>query len=315
LDFNEIWSIDSLTYVISSTPFVAPLRLTGREVCPQNDATVYIKLDPQGDNVVGEPLFWTQVAGTNSLLFQGAVLPASIATAVAGKGFTDLFASSVQDADICFSVIAPDAVDATGSYWRVPFVAGQEIFWAAPLNSATSKTIIGAGSVGYTPFNNGVQDQAIDLSSSVTLYTINTGSTIASAALVGDLSTLRVFAFDHVPLADEFVEREEDLKQYPFGVCGSYAFADDGSYAPQEWRQHPYDCTDQLGGATCMYCKGRANDQVKAVCLERLGSGCNAAFNTAARYAFCNLEFECPASQFSFSLVLVALALCLASIF
>jgi len=76
-------------------------------------------------------------------------------------------------------------------------------------------------------------------------------------------------------------------------ACGTY---DPTTLQPIPWTHHPYDCTDQYDHSRCMYCKGWANGYISHVCLPRLGSGCNAAFNTAPRQAFCNLEFECESS-------------------
>jgi len=117
---------------------------------------------------------------------------------------------------------------------------------------------------------------------------------------------VHAFLFDHFPKGDEFVEEEETLLDgYEIGICGSYIKEKDGTFSMKEWDQHPYDCTDQAPGNQCMFCKGRANDKIVSLCLERLGAPCNTAFNTPAREAFCNLEFECPASTVSFSLFLI----------
>jgi len=95
-----------------------------------------------------------------------------------------------------------------------------------------------------------------------------------------------------------------------YEACGTFV---PGTMVPQEWELHPYDCTDQTPDkAQCMFCKGRANDKVRSVCLPRLGAPCNIAFNSPAARAFCNLEFECAVPALSFSLVLLGLTtLCL----
>jgi len=314
LDFQD-WTLRTDNVIEASTSSTTRrIRLTGREVCPQNDASVYIKLDPADGIDALAPLFWTQPSGTNVLLFQGRTgLPSSLWSAT---GVSVLYTQSIQFEEICFSVKAPEVVSAEGSFWRIPLVAGQQVFFATPYGiTGTVRTLVGIGATGYSPFVDGVQPAAKDISDLLVSYTVTSGDAI-SVAPTSAATVLKAFAFDHEPSANEFVENEEDfLGRYELGICGSYVIEDDGTYNPQEWKQHPYDCTDQLNGNKCMFCKGRANDLVKSVCLERLGSECNAAFNTAARYSFCNLEFECPASQFSFSLVLVALAFCLASIF
>jgi hypothetical protein len=152
----------------------------------------------------------------------------------------------------------------------------------------------------------------VDISDQVVVYDF----TETSLVLVTDMeATADAFYYDHFPTGEEFPEAERSLEdEYEIGICGSLRKVAEGIYEPQEWQQHPYDCTDQLGGDKCIFCKGRANDQIRSVCLERLGNGCNAAFNSAPRSAFCNLEFECPASSISFSLFL-ALALVLGVFF
>jgi len=79
-----------------------------------------------------------------------------------------------------------------------------------------------------------------------------------------------------------------------FGKCNPTA---------NEWTRHPYDCTEQLIDGGCMFCLGRANGKEARQCLDRNGVLCNDIFNSAAGHAYCTLEFECPASTATLSLV------------
>jgi hypothetical protein len=76
-----------------------------------------------------------------------------------------------------------------------------------------------------------------------------------------------------------------------------------------QWLGHPYDCVNQFTKGECMFCRGVADGQEVSLCLDRLGAQCDDIFNTDARRSFCNLEFECPASTLSFSLVVFISAL------
>jgi hypothetical protein len=70
-----------------------------------------------------------------------------------------------------------------------------------------------------------------------------------------------------------------------------------------QWLSHPYDCVDQFDKGTCMFCRGISGGQTVSLCLDRLGAQCEEIFETDARRSYCNLEFECPASTASISLV------------
>jgi len=82
----------------------------------------------------------------------------------------------------------------------------------------------------------------------------------------------------------------------------------------QPWRHYPYDCTSKNTGDQCMYCHGVANGKDVKLCLERDGLECNDIFRSVWRKAWCNLEFECPASTLSLSVFALLFAV-LAALF
>jgi len=172
--------------------------------------------------------------------------------------------------------------------------------------SSVDTLLLSTDNNGLTPWNGDKIVRALDVTSMIRAWDDGEASgkvTIKSDTTAADY--LSVFLYDHYPKGDEFVAEEETLLDgHKLGVCGSYVLKD-GTWVGKEWEGHPYDCTDQVPGDQCMFCKGRANDKIVRLCLERLGAGCNRAFNTPAREAFCNLEFECPASTVSFSLFLL----------
>jgi len=181
-----------------------------------------------------------------------------------------------------------------------------KFFFAASVTDGASNFLLSFGNNGYSPLVDGVLPQSVDITSQVTVWDVTATTAVAIDTSVQGSTYLHAFAFDHIPQGTEFIEDEEDfLDQYQIGICGSYNVEADGTYNPQQWKQHPYDCTDQLDGDKCMYCKGRANNKEVSLCLERLGIGCNAAFNTPTRSVFCNLEFECPATTLAFPFVAV----------
>jgi len=90
-------------------------------------------------------------------------------------------------------------------------------------------------------------------------------------------------------------------------VDGRPASCSDG----RQWRRHPQECVAQDVEGGCMYCKGVANGESTQWCLDREHAGCNQVFDSYQRKAFCNLEFECPASIASASLVVFICSLAL----
>jgi hypothetical protein len=64
----------------------------------------------------------------------------------------------------------------------------------------------------------------------------------------------------------------------------------------KEWRRHPKDCVAQEVPGGCMFCKGIAMGVTTMWCLDRQGAVCEEVFESTARQAYCNLEFECSAT-------------------
>jgi hypothetical protein len=77
----------------------------------------------------------------------------------------------------------------------------------------------------------------------------------------------------------------------------------------RQWRKHPNDCLAQQVEGGCMYCKGIAMGEITAYCLNQEGARCQTIFESATASAFCNLEFECPASVTSISFILIVSSL------
>jgi len=223
---------------------------------------------------------------------------------------SELFEQSIQNEDVCFSVASVVEVQANGTQvWEFPIAVGHKLFFAssAGVLSGQPTILLSPDNNGLSPWNGQELHRALDVTDLIKVWD-DGGSTgkVSINAAVSAADYVNVFLFDHFPKGDEFVEEEGTLLDgYEIGICGSYQKGDDGIFTEHEWQRHPYDCTDQFTGNECMFCKGRANDQIVRLCLERLGAPCNTAFNTPAREAFCNLEFECPASTLSFSLFLI----------
>jgi len=284
------------------------VRLTGRQICPANDRSVYIKFDAASALNVTAPLFWTQAGGSNAVFYPGGTAGANLRSLVVNGTSAALFDDTVQNEDVCFSYAALDGIPAINGtrVFQVPLAVGQKLFFAAGVTDDTSIFLLSFGNGGYSPFVDGVVPVAVDITGDLAAWLAPLTGVISIDTTASGATYLHAFAFDHLPQGTEFIEDEENfLDQYEIGICGSYNVEADGTYNPQQWKQHPYDCTDQFEGDKCMFCKGRANDKIVSLCLERLGSGCNAAFNTPARSVFCNLEFECPASTFSIPFVAV----------
>jgi len=85
----------------------------------------------------------------------------------------------------------------------------------------------------------------------------------------------------------------------------------------QPWPEHKSvdQCTSIGGGSQCAYCHGVANNKDVVSCIERNGATCSDIFRSGWRKSFCNLEFECPASTFSFSFLFAAVLALLALLF
>jgi len=67
----------------------------------------------------------------------------------------------------------------------------------------------------------------------------------------------------------------------------------------KQWLRHPLDCIAQEVPGGCMFCKGVAMGETTKWCMDRQGAGCNEIFDSVARQAYCNVEFECPAAAVS----------------
>jgi hypothetical protein len=85
------------------------------------------------------------------------------------------------------------------------------------------------------------------------------------------------------------------------GADDAVASCSDG----RQWLKHPWDCINQEVPGGCMYCKGVAMGESTMWCLNKEGGDCETIFESAPRKAFCNQEFECPASTTSLSIVLL----------
>jgi len=286
------------------------IRFTGRRTCPDNDAVVYVEFDAK-DLPLSTPLFWTQSGGANAVFWPTEDIYSSLSSLIDDGDVTMLFEETVQNEDVCFSLASPVNIAADGKQiWEVPIAKGHKLFFVtSPFDLPTGATdyFIAPDLNGLTPWNGNVLHRALDVTDSIKVWGVANGKVvILDAVNAGD--ALSVFLFDHYPRGDEFVEEEQRLVDgYPIGICGSYQLQEDGTYLAKEWQNHPYDCTDQHTGNECMFCKGRGNDMVVSLCLERLGAGCNLAFNSLPTPIFCNLEFECPASTITFSLLLAVL--------
>jgi len=64
----------------------------------------------------------------------------------------------------------------------------------------------------------------------------------------------------------------------------------------KEWKRHPRDCVNQEVPGGCMFCKGIALGVTTMWCLDRQDAVCQEVFESTARQAYCNLEFECSAT-------------------
>jgi len=73
----------------------------------------------------------------------------------------------------------------------------------------------------------------------------------------------------------------------------------------RQWLKHPKDCTAQPVEGGCIFCKGIAGGEITTWCLDKEGAVCQDVFESAAARAFCNMEFECPASTVTFSIALL----------
>lgn len=213
--------------------------------------------------------------------------------------------------DVCYSWVATSAgltEKESSGVWEIPVAHGQKLFFALNgriTNGATvTSWVFGSVNNGIVLWQDGALQSAFSANDHLAAYTATAGKVQLVNADASE--SLRAYVYDHFPTGNEFPEEEDDITDgYDIGLCGSYVLNEEGIYEPKEWQNHPYDCTDQEGGDKCMFCKGRANDKVRSVCLPRLGSGCNAAFNSPPRMTFCNLEFECPASSLSFPLTVI----------
>jgi hypothetical protein len=283
-------------------------QLSGIQICPWNDETVYLKLDRTASTprVIRQATFWTQAGGSDAVIKQGAqnLLVTNLRTGASSSAGLTLADSLKQNADVCYTFGTANSVNA-GAVWAIPISTGQKLYFAFRSDHPSSPDyIIAPEFEGINPYVDGHLVRSQDITSEVRLFTTSGSNTIG---IVGVNPDVRAFIFDHLPVKEEFAEEESkliDAHRSEIGICGSLVEVSDGVWEPQEWENHPYDCTDQLEGDKCMFCKGRANDKVRSVCLERLGNDCNAAFNSPPRSVFCNLEFECPASTFSFSMFL-----------
>jgi hypothetical protein len=104
------------------------------------------------------------------------------------------------------------------------------------------------------------------------------------------------------PLFSEEQEAEdEQTTLLVYNYLGQNGACSDGS----QWDAHPYACTDQYLGGECAYCVGRANNIESKTCFARQGLDCNTIFELPERISMCNMEFECPASTFTFSFALI----------
>jgi len=73
----------------------------------------------------------------------------------------------------------------------------------------------------------------------------------------------------------------------------------------RQWNRPVSECLAQTVTGGCMYCKGIAMGETTAYCLNQQGANCQRIFESAPGRAFCNIEFECPASITSVSVIVI----------
>jgi len=77
----------------------------------------------------------------------------------------------------------------------------------------------------------------------------------------------------------------------------------------RQWLKDSVTCIEQAVEGGCAYCTGVAMGQTSTWCINRDGVGCTALGAAEVTKTFCNVEFECPASTASLSIVVLISAL------
>jgi hypothetical protein len=93
----------------------------------------------------------------------------------------------------------------------------------------------------------------------------------------------------------EECETDVDVIEWPNSGCSQ----------GNTWALTPYECVDQFNGDQCIFCRGVAGGLDVKLCIERNGGTCNDIFRSVPAQGWCNLEFECPASTLSLSVITV----------
>lgn len=114
-------------------------------------------------------------------------------------------------------------------------------------------------------------------------------------------------------VADACVGRAQLLHNAPFNNfegdrCSNIVVAPTDGRATscsdgRQWLKHPDSCVAQDVEGGCAFCSGIAMGESFQYCINRQGAGCEDIFESSAHHAFCNLEFECPASTATISFV------------